>query len=95
MAKNVKMRKRGSRDCDVHADSVEAFEASGWQRVDGAAPVAEEDTDTGLSKAEKKREVEAAGSVARKAGAKDGLKGKELEAFVESAKTAAAEALEK
>ena len=93
MAKAVLMRKSGHRDCEVNPKAVENFEANGWTRADGSKAEQAPVEDSGLSDAEKKKEIEAAGSVARKQGAKDGLKGKELEAFVQSAKDAAAEAL--
>lgn len=86
--KNVTMSKSGCKDISVNPDAVETFEGEGWKRADGkaAAPAKE---DSGMTDAEKKVEIDAAGEVARKAAQKKGLTKAEVTADVEAARAKA------
>ena len=90
--KNVTMCKSGCKDIPVNPDAVERFKEDGWQVADGSeAPAVAEDS--GLTDAEKKAEIKAAGEVARKQAKKDGLSKEDADAAVAAAKAEAEEAL--
>lgn len=92
-SKNVTMCKSGCKDIPVNPDAVERFKEDGWVPADGStpAPVVEDD---GLTKAEKNKEIDAAGEVARKAAVKSGASKAEVTEAVDAAKAEAANALE-
>ena len=88
----VKMQKGGGKPIEVADESVEAFQASGFELCDGetAPEPAPDDTGTSeLTEAEKQAEIDAAGKVARDNAEAQGMDADAVEAAGAEAEAAA------